>query len=208
MDITLNQLDVPDYIENMQLPSNELLNFYALKEKRIFYIDFEIDITILEIQREIILINLQDSNIPIDRRTPIKLLIDSPGGFLSETMSLIATIQMSKTPVWTINVSSAYSGAAGLLISGSRRFAMPYSRAMIHTGQAELGGTYEQVEAQQREYKYQVERMGTFIINNTNIDAKLYKKNTKGQDWYMDDGEQLKYGLVDEIVGNIFDLLE
>lgn len=199
-------LDIPCGLENLQLPSCELLNFYELREKRIFYIDYDIDISILDIQREIIRINISDSDIPIEERKPIKILIDSQGGWLSETMSLAATIQMSKTPIWTINIADAYSGAAVLLISGHKRFAMPYSRALIHTGSGDLGGTHEQVLAQTKKYEKQVKTMGEFIVNNTKIDSKLYNKKKKDE-WYLTDEEQLNYGLVDEIITNIFDIL-
>lgn len=204
-DIGFN-LEIPCELENLQLPSNELLNFYYLKKNRIFYIDYEIDISILEIQREIILINMEDINIPVEKRIPIKILLDCPGGLLSETMSLIASIKMSKTPIYTINMADAYSGGAMILMAGHKRYAMPYSKAMIHTGSSGLGGTYEQVESQSKKYKKEIETMGKFIMDNTKIDSKLYKKN-KAIDWYMDENEQVQYGLVDEIIDDLYGLL-
>ena len=121
-------------------------------------------------------------------------------------MSLAYVIKMSKTPVWTFNIADAYSGAAVLLMSGHKRFAMPNSIAMIHTGESGLGGTYEQVEAQSKKYQKQIADMGAFILNNTSIDQKLYKKN-KAKDWYMYSDEQVSYGLVDEIIDNLFEIL-
>ena len=195
-------------LANLQLPSPELLNEYRLASERIIYIDFEINLSILQIQRQIILYNLEDADkdIPIEKRKPIKLLLDCPGGYLSETMSLIATIKMSKTPVWTINMADAYSGGAMILISGHKRYAMPYSKALVHTGQSELGGTHEQVMAQSKKYEKEVKAMGDFIVANTKIDQKLYNKK-KSAEWYLTDKEQVEYGLVDGIVDNIFDIL-
>lgn len=197
---------IPEDIPNDALPDPGLLLDYRLAESRIHYIDFEIDLCVLDIQRQIILYNLEDKDVPIEERKPIKILIDSPGGLLSETMSLAYAIKMSKTPVWTFNMADAYSGAAVLLMSGHKRFAMPNSIAMIHTGESGLGGTYEQVEAQSKKYQKQIADMGTFILNNTSIDQKLYKKN-KAKDWYMDSNEQVSYGLVDEIIDNLFEIL-
>lgn len=207
MDNTLYiDVPIPDGIPDGGLPDPGLLIDYKLANSRIHYIDFQIDITILDIQRQIIAYNLEDKDIPIEKREPIKLLIDSPGGLLVEAMSLANVIKMSKTPVWTFNIAVAYSGASLLLMSGHKRYALPNSTAMIHTGDGELGGTYEQVEAQSKKYQKIVTDMGTFILENTSIDQKLYKKN-KAKDWYMDCKEQLNYGLVDEIVSNLFEIL-
>ena len=207
MDKTLYiDIPMPDGVPEGVLPEPGLLSDYRLAESRIHYIDYQIDVSILDIQRQIILYNLEDKDIPIEQREPIKLLIDSPGGLLVESMSLANVIKMSKTPVWTFNIAVAYSGAALLLMSGHKRYALPNSTAMIHTGDCELGGTYEQVEAQSKKYQKIVADMGTFILENTSIDQKLYRKN-KAKDWYMDCKEQLDYGLVDEIVSNLFEIL-
>lgn len=207
-DIYENEVLIPEALENLQLPNPSLLLDYQLGEKRIIYIDYEIDDSILDVQRQIILYNLEDkeNNIPIEKRVPIKLLINSPGGLLSETMSLIAVMQMSKTPIWTVNLAAAYSGGAMLLMAGHKRYALPYSKGMIHTGSGGLGGTYEQVTEQSKKYKKEIETMTNFILEHSKIDKKVYGKN-KVKDWYMTDEEQLYYGLVDEVVENIFDIL-
>ncbi len=199
---------IPESLENLQLPAPELLNTYCLNEYRIIYIDYDIDISILQVQRQIILYNLQDkeSNVPVEERKPIKILIDSPGGYLSETMSLIAVIEQSETPIWTFNIAEAYSGGSMILISGHKRFALPYSKALVHTGSGGLSGTHEQVMAQSKKYEKEVKVMGDFICSHTKIDSKLYSKN-KAKEWYLDTEEQLKYGLVDEVVTNLFDYL-
>ena len=199
-------VDIPQNLENLQLPSSELLNYYNMRDERILYIDFEIDMTILEIQREIITFNLEDRDIPIEQRKPIKLLIDTNGGNLIESMSLVSIIQMSKTPVWTINIGSALSGGALILLAGHKRFALSYSVAMIHTGNGGFEGTYEQVEAQQKMYKRLVEKMLEYIKEKTTIEKGIFSRN-KAKDWYIDSSEQLKYGFVDEIIDNIFDYL-
>lgn len=204
------QLDIPiqEKVGNLELPDPALLNEYQLNEKRIIYIDYEIDVGILQIQRQIILFNLEDeaNNIPIQERIPIKLLLDCPGGYLSETMSLAAVIRMSKTPVWTINIAEAYSGGSILLIAGYKRYAMPFSKALVHTGSGGMSGTHEQVMAQSKNYENEIKVMGEFIIEHTKIDKKLYNKK-KWEEWYLSDKEQLKYGLVDEIIDNIFEIL-
>ena len=93
-----------------------------------------------------------------------------------------------------------------ILISGHKRFALPYSKALVHTGSGGLSGTHEQVMAQSKKYEKEIKVMGDFICAHTKIDSKLYNKN-KAKEWYLDTDEQLKYGLVDEVVTNLYDFL-
>ena len=200
-------LTLPSNIENMQLPDPSLVNYYKLAEHRIFYVDYEIDEAILELQRSIILINMVDRDIKPEDRVPIKIFIDSPGGLLSETMSLATTIIMSTTPVITVNVAEAYSGGALLLLAGHKRYAFPYAKAMLHTGSTSgMAGTYEQSEQAQKNYKKQIEEMGAYILERTGMDEKLYKRN-KAKDWYMDVNEQLSTGVVHKIVSSLEEII-
>ena len=136
----------------MQLPDPGLVNFYRLAENRIVYLDAEIDESVLELQKMIFSWNLEDKDmgLPTENRQPIVLIIDSPGGMLDETMSICSTIKLSKTPIYTVNVAQAYSGAALIFMSGHRRFVFPYAKTMIHSGGTTgIGGTFEQTEAAQ-----------------------------------------------------------
>lgn len=206
MGFEFEKIIIPNGVKDFNLPDPGLLQFYQLSENRIFYLDFEIDMSILELQRDIILINIADKDIPIEERIPIKILIDSPGGLLSETMSVACTMVQSKTPIITINIAEAYSGAAVLLLAGHKRYALPYSKAMIHTGSGATSGTFEQTEEQQKNYKKQVEDMGKFILERSGMDKKVFNRN-KAKDWYFMPDEQVKYGLVHEITENIYDII-
>ena len=183
-----------------------MVNYWSLAENRIFYIDYEIDESVLEIQRSIIAINISDRGTPVENRIPIKIYIDSPGGLLVETMSLATTIMMSKTPVVTVNIGDSYSGGCLLLLAGHKRYAFPYSKALIHAGSGGISGTYDQTEQAQKNYKKQVEEMGQYILSRTKIDDKTYKKN-KSKDWYLDAKEQVKYGIVDRIVIDLDEII-
>ena len=57
-----------------------------------------------------------ESHIPIDEREPIKIYINSDGGDLAAAFSIIDTIKMSKTPVWTINTGCAYSSGLEIFL--------------------------------------------------------------------------------------------
>ena len=200
------EVELPDVAENGELPSPESVLIWELRQKRIFYINEDIDATILYFQGEIIRINYEDKGIPIEERKPIYFLINTNGGLLSETMSLASTMQMSKTPIITINVGAAYSGGVVLLLAGHKRYAFPFSKALIHTGSGELGGTHEQVKEQAAKYKREIDDMCNFILQRSGISKTQYSKK-KSKEWYIIDEEQVKYGIVDGMIDNLFDLL-
>jgi ATP-dependent Clp protease protease subunit len=200
------QIALPENLEDIKLPSPEMVNYWRLAENRIFYIDYEIDESILEIQRSILAINIADKGIEPTKRKSIKLYIDSPGGLLSETLSLCTTCILSKTPVITVNIAEAYSGGALLLLAWHKRYGLPYSKAMLHTGSGGVQGTYEQTEQAQKNYKKQVDEMGQYILDRSGMDEKIYRKN-KAKDWYMDVNEQLAYGLITDIVTDLDEII-
>lgn len=186
----------------MQLPDPELLNYYKLAENRIFYINDEIDEYTLEIQKSIIDINIKDKDIDVSERKPIVICINTNGGLLQETMSLSQVMIMSKTPVITVNIGAAYSGGALLLLAGHKRYALKYTKAMLHSGSGGVSGTYEQTESAQKVYKKQVEEMSQYILERSGMDEKVFKRN-KSKDWYLDHDEQVKYGLVHSIITSL-----
>ena len=200
------QISLPENLEDIKLPAPELVNYWRLAENRIFYIDYEIDESVLEIQRAIIAINIADHNVPVEDRIPIKIYLDTPGGLLSETMSLATVMIMSKTPVITVNIAEAYSGGCLLLLAGHKRYAFPYSKAMLHTGSGGTVGTYEQTEQAQKNYKKQIEEMGSYILERTKMDDKLYKRN-KAKYWYMDANEQIQNGVAHKIITSLDEII-
>lgn len=198
-------VELPKGVSNLQLPDPELVDYWRLEEDRIFYLDREIDEITLSIQKNILYYNHIDRSISVDKRKPIIIMIDSIGGQLTEAMSIAATIRLSKTPVYTVNIGEADSGAALILASGSKRFALPYSTALIHSGSGELAGTAEQVESQQKIYKKQVIQMREYMaICGVNEVALNRNKN---KEWYMTVEDQIKYGVVDKILENFDEIL-
>jgi ATP-dependent Clp protease protease subunit len=190
----------------MQLPAPEMVNYWRLAENRTFYIDYEIDTGVLEIQKAIININREDKGKPVEKRIPIKIFIQSPGGCLYSTYSLVDTILASVTPVITVNMGIALSGGFLLFIAGSKRYCLSRSQAMLHTGSTGVQGTFEQVEESQKTYRKQIQQMGEYILSRTKIDQKTFSKN-KSKDWYFDAAEQVEYGIADSILNSLDEII-
>ena len=139
-----------------------------------------------------------EAGIPANKRKPIKIYIDSPGGDLSATFTMIDAIRLSKTPVWTVNVGMAYSGGFFTYIAGHKRFAYPHSSFMYHEGSASNGGTSTQFQNFATFYKSQLNQLKDITLKYTKITPELYEEKRR-DDWWLSADEAVELGIVDEI---------
>lgn len=195
---------LPSPLENLQLPDPALVTYYdnAINH-RCFWIDYDIDETLLELARNIIAINRQDNGVPVEQRKPIVIWVFSYGGDLDSTFSFLDICALSQTPIITINAGISMSAGLLILLAGHKRYCLPRSQVLIHTGSLSgLSGTYEQTEAYMNTYKKNVEVMQEFVLNHTRIDKKEFS-NKKAKDWYLNAAEQIEKGVVDEILDDL-----
>ena len=200
------EVQIPQSVENMQLPAPELVQYYEDLDHRCIWVVGEIGSELLDLTSKIMKWNAEDRLVPVEERIPIRIYIFSPGGDLDVTLATLGVIGMSKTPVWTVNIGMAYSAAGLLLMAGHRRFALPYSQALIHSGSSVIGGSYEQTTEQMKNYQQMVSYMREFILQHTRIEPKLLKKNS-AKDWYILTDDMLSLGLVDSIVESLDDIM-
>lgn len=200
------QVIIPNNLDNLQLPSPELLTYYRNLEDRVIWIDYSVDETILEVSKLIMRFNKEDKDIPVEQRKPIKLLLYSYGGDGQACFSLLDIIALSKTPIYTINMGVAMSAGLLILLAGHKRFCLKTSTALAHSGSGGASGTFEQTEAQMKDYKRFVDTMRNYIIEQTNIDTKTLNKY-KNKEWYLYAEDQVKYGIVNKIIDDIDEIL-
>ena len=208
MDENIQVLDIviPEETANVKLPAPDLVNYYKDYDNRCISIDFDIDDCLFEVTKQIMEYNRQDRGVPVEQRRPIRVYVMSYGGDLYQAYAFVSAVLASKTPVWTINMGVAMSAGLLILLAGHKRFAMKYSTAMIHSGSGSASGSYEEMEASQKNYRKLVDMMRNYILERTTIDAKIFSKN-KMKDWYLTDADQLKYGIVSKIVENLDEII-
>ena len=193
---------IPSSVANMQLPDPDLRDYYRDEINRIFWIDSNIDDNTLDLVKMIIRCNHEDKDKNIEDRTPIKVMINSGGGDVQVMLTIIKTMKISKTPIYTVVFASAMSAAAEILAAGHKRYAMPGICVMVHSGSCSYGGTMEQAESCKKYVDALTKRATDEFCSNTKIDAKTLKK--KGaSDWYMDETEALAKGVIDEIITDL-----
>lgn len=143
-----------------------------------------------------------DHNIPIEERKPIKMYIDSNGGSLCDAFTIIDSILLSQTPVWTIVTGSAYSGGFFISICGDKRYAYPHSSFMMHEGSTQTGGDSHKFVNYSKFYIEELKQLKEHVLNMTKITESKYEENRR-DDWWFTSKEALDKGIVDEIVSEL-----
>lgn len=197
---------IPASVANLQLPDPYLRQAYLDEQDRIYRLDHDLTEGDLDLVKLILKCNKEDKGKPIEERVPIKVYISTCGGDVVTLWTLIQAIQTSKTPVWTINFSYAYSAGAELLVAGRKRFALKGTQIMFHRGGICLGGEQSVVESTQKHYSALEKKLTDFLIEHTKIDPKFYKKKASS-DIYMDEDEALEKGVIDKIIEDFDEII-
>lgn len=207
---TTSYLDIaiPENVENMQLPSPELLTFYKNFENRILWIDNEINDYSIEYAKYIMQWNRDDklAGTKKEDRKPIKLLFFSPGGDLNVNNMLVDTIALSETKVIGINCGMAASAACFIYLSCHERLTLPNAQFLIHQGAGSFEGTYDIVVSAITNYQKEIENLGKFVLSRTNIPENVFYENFI-TDWYIDANEAIKYGLCSKIITSLDEII-
>lgn len=192
--------------ETMAVPDPGILTFYQNLSQRKIWLDLTVDNTCLEYARYIMRWNEEDKGKPVEERTPIWLYVFNYGGSADFMWMFTDIIAASETPVYTVNVGKCCSAAAIIFMTGHRRFMFPTATVLIHEGSGEFQGDAVKVIDQAESYKSMVKKMHNYIISHTNIPpATLTKK--KNNDWELSAADCLKYGVCDQIVERISEII-
>lgn len=141
----------------------------------------------------------EENGILEEDRIPIKIYIDSPGGSLLASFTIIDSIKMSKTPVWTINIGTAYSGGFFIFINGHKRFCYQHSSFLYHEGATEVGGDAGKFQNFAAFYKTQLAELKNIVLNCTKITSEFYEE-IRRDDFWMDADKAIELGVADEII--------
>jgi len=136
-----------------------------------------------------------------DPEKDIALYINSPGGVVYSGLAIYDTMQYIKPDVSTICVGMAASMAALLLAAGApgKRYALPYSRIMIHQPLGGARGQATEIEIEAREI-LRLKRIGNEILHkHTGQPLERIERDTD-RNYYMSSEEAKEYGLIDGVL--------
>ena len=128
----------------------------------------------------------------------VQMYINSPGGSVTAGLAIYDTMQYIKPDVATICLGSAASMGALLLSSGAKgkRYALPYSRIMVHQPWGGAQGQATDVEIHAREILRLRELLNEILAGNTGQSLAKIQQDTE-RDYFMSSAQAKEYGIID-----------
>ena len=131
----------------------------------------------------------------------ISLYINSPGGNVTAGLAIYDTLQFIKPDVSTLCLGQAASMGAVLMCSGAKgkRFALPYSRFLLHQLMGGVQGQASDIDIQAKEIIRIGEMIDEILVKHTGQTLDVIQQD-RDRDFFMSAEEAKGYGLVDEIL--------
>ncbi|MGD9497023.1 MAG: ATP-dependent Clp endopeptidase proteolytic subunit ClpP [Armatimonadota bacterium] len=187
---------IPMVIEQTPRGERSYDIYSRLLKERIVFVGTQIDddIASLIIAQ---LIFLEDED-PLE---PVSMYINSPGGIITAGLAIYDTMQYIQPEVHTFCIGQAASMAAVLLAAGAKghRYALPYSRVMIHQPWGQLSGQAADVQIQAEEIIRLRRWMNDILARHTEQPLEKIERDTD-RDYFMTAQEAKEYGIVDAVV--------
>lgn len=136
---------------------------------------------------------------------PVKLIISTPGGSVSDGLILCNVIDCYKKPLEIYIYGYACSMGTIILCAGNKnpnvtKYCYPFSFGLFHAGYSAIEGESLSVEDQMEFNKKTDGMIRDYVVANTKITEEEYKRNERRQ-WYLDAQEMKEKGLIDIIIG-------
>ena len=177
-------------------------DYFYLREyqdRKHFITDVIDAMTTEDLCKAIMQYNKDDAGIDPDKRKPIMIYLDTPGGDVSAGLRVIDIIQASKTPVYIVNLGICYSMGFMIYIAGHKRFASRNATFLMHDGSVSASGSASKTR-DLMEFNNRVdERLRDMVLALTSISAELYDNKSRTE-WYMFANEAKELGVVDSIL--------
>ena len=186
--------------------SNSRDNVFIDTDKRIFYIQDGIDNeTISKINYWLLwLLEEDEANEQSQKdykRKPIKLYINSNGGYVADMWSLVDIILNSKTQIDTYCTGYAYSCGLLIFLSGKNRYITKHTSMMYHQVSAYLSGTYQNVQEKINDFDIGQKQVEEYVIERTKFKQdKLDEIRERKLDYKMFCDELLELGVATEVI--------
>lgn len=132
----------------------------------------------------------------------IDVYINSPGGSVTSGLAMYDCMQLVKPDVSCICMGMAASAAAVLLAGGAKgkRFALPYSRIMIHQPWiGQIGGQATEIDIHARQILKTRSLLNKILSDHTGQPLDRVERDTE-RDYYMSAAEAVEYGLIDQVI--------
>ena len=123
------------------------------------------------------------------------------GGSVTAGLAIYDTVRFIKPDVSTLCVGQAASMGALLMAAGAKgkRFALPYSRFLLHQIMGGVSGQASDIDVQAREIVRIGEMVDEILMHHTGKSQDDIRRDSD-RDFFMDAQEAVAYGLIDEVL--------
>ncbi len=194
-----SQILVPMVIEKTSQGERAYDIYSRLLKERIIFIGTAIDDMVANlIIAQLLFLQSEDAS------KDISVYINSPGGSVPAGLEIYDTMQFVNPDVSTFCLGQAASMGSLLLAAGAKgkRFALPYSRIMIHQPWGGTQGTASDISIQAKEILRMKESLSKLLATHTGQPLEKIHRDSD-RDFYMTAQEAKEYGLVDDVVTSI-----
>ncbi len=193
---TKNQILVPVVVEKTSHGERAYDIYSRLLKERIVFIGTAIDDNVANlIIAQLLFLQSEDAT------KDINIYINTPGGSVTAGLAIYDTMQFVKPDVCTYCIGQAASMGSLLLAAGTKgkRYALPYSRIMIHQPWGGAQGTASDISIQAKEILRMKDELIKLLSKHSGQPYEKIEKDCD-RDFFMSSYEAKEYGLVDEVI--------
>jgi len=191
-----SQILVPMVVEKTSQGERAYDIYSRLLKDRIIFIGTTIDDNVANLIIAQLLFLQSDDN-----KKDINIYINSPGGSVTAGLAIYDTMRFVKPDVCTYCMGQAASMGSLLLAAGQKgkRYALPFSRIMIHQPWGGAQGSASDISIQAKEILRMKEELTQILSDHSGQDFKKVQADCD-RDFFMSAEEAKAYGLVDEVI--------
>jgi len=169
--------------------------FSKLMTQRIIFIGEGIDSDVANI------VCAQINHLESTSEDPIHMYINSPGGIVTDTLAIYDTMQYVNVPIHTLCIGQACSGAALLLLAGTKgqRRALPHSEIMLHQPSGGAMGKVTDMLRHVKQMEKQKAQLNEIVKKHTNLSIEEVNELLEW-DAFMGPEEAKDKGIIDTII--------
>lgn len=179
-------------------PDPILTQYYEGLKKRVFYINDQIDSTMVDMVAIPLLMADKESS------DPITIYVNTPGGSPYNGFAICDIIEQLQSPTKIIVLGYAYSMGAFIMMAGANnpnvtRYCYNFSTCLIHGGSDLIEGTTSQIKDYFKFTERFEEKIKNFVLERSKITEEEYNSMTQKEAWLTSE-DMLEKGIVDEII--------
>lgn len=173
-----------DYIDNRILLINEEINECVIDNYALYILKW----------------NKEDRDIPVEKRRPITVLINSPGGSTFDGFGLVDVIMSSTTKVVGVAIGLIASMGYHIYLACHERYAFKNAVLLQHDGETQISNSSSKARQTMKFFEDMERRTKEYVLSRTKMTEEFYDSVYEQEYWfYPDTGKEL--GVVHKIIG-------